>query len=413
MPSPWSWLETHPRRAAWLGALILVALACAVHGQTLSRGFVVAPDDDLVWLGMVRGAHFHDLPGWFTHQPEYFYRPLARISLYLDYLLWHDNPLGFRLTGLLLYILAAAALGWLVYELTRSRLAAFFAATLFEVYPGNWEVAYWISARADILAALFVLAALALLLRAHRERRIGPWLGALACAAAALFSKEMGLALPPIVAAWAVLGSPPLRRSGRHWVWAGVTMMIMLAMVVGYWTLRSHATVMGAQHVAELQHGQLHLRKAILMDGEWWWSPWVVQLYPLLRGAVPGLASLLVAPALFFAYWGSLALWAASLALAFSFSARAAALLLLFYPLALLPASMEIAVVPYRRFYYLPTAGSQAMTALVCLAALVMARQRWPRWGGVAALLYVGLLGVFAGQSAAMVAPLGTHLFGK
>jgi len=413
MPSPLSWLETHPRRAAWLGALILVALACAVYGPTLGRGWVVAPDDDLVWLAMVRGAHLRDLPGWFAHQPAFFYRPLARISFYLDYLLWHDNPLGFRLTNLLLYILAAAALGWLVYEVTRSRLAAFFAATLFEVYPGNWEVAYWISARADILAALLVLAALALLLRARREWRVGPWVGALACAAAALFSKEMGLALPPIVAAWAVLSSPPLRRSGRHWAWTGVTLALMLAMIAGYWILRSHATQMGSQHIAGLTHGQLHLRKAVLMGADWWWTPWIVQVYPLLKGTAPGLAALLVQPVQFITFWGSLALWAAGLALAFGFRARAAALLLLFYPLAILPASMEIAVVPYRRFYYLPTAGGQAMTALVCWAALVVGRRRWPRWGWIAVLLYAGLLGVFARQAAATVAPLGSHLFGR
>ena len=408
-----SWFETHPRRASWAAAAALLVLGFATYGQTLNRGWVVAPADDLVWLWMVRGAHLSDIPAWFTHQPAFFYRPLTRISYYLDYVVWDANPFGFRLTHLLLYVAAGAALGWLVYEVTRSRLAAFFAASLYEVYPGNWEAVYWISARADVLAAVFVLAALALLLRARRKRRLSCWLGAIGCTAAALFSKEMGLALPPIVMVWAVINSPPLRKSGRHWIWTGITLALMLGMAAGYWALRSGATPMGAQHLAELQRGELHWRKAILMGGDWWWRILVVQVYPMFRGAAPGLVTLLAAPRQFLDFWGTLVLWGMGLVLVFRHGARPALMLLLFHPLAVLPASGEMAVVPYRRFYYLPVAGSQAVTGLVCWAAVLWCRERWPRWGWAAVSLYLGLLGAFAWNAAATVASLGSHLFGR
>ena len=407
------WLETHQRHAAWLAAAALVALGCVVYGQTLSRGWVVAPPDDLEWLSMVRGASPADVPSWFVKQPAFFYRPLARVSFYLDYLVWGDNPFGFRLTHLVLYIIAAIALAWLAYEVTRSRLAGFFAACLYEVYPGNWETAYWISTRADLLAAVFVFAALALLLRARRKRRLGLWLGALGCTLAALFSKETGLALVPIVLVWAAIRSPRLRRSGRHWAWTGITLAVLLTMVAGYWALRSEATQMGTQHLARFEHGQLHLRKVIVTGADWWWRPIFIQLYPMVKGAAPGFATLLVEPVRFFDFWGTLALWAGALLLIFRRDARAAAMLLVFYPLAALPASGEAATVPFRRFYYLPAAGGEAVTAFVCWCVLVWCRERWGRWGWLATGLFAALAAEYIWRTAHIIAPLGQRLFGR
>ncbi len=408
-----NWLRDHPQRAAWIAAAALVVLGIATYGPTLRAGWVVAPPDDLRWLSMVRDASPADVPSWFVKQPAYFYRPLTRISFYLDYLLWDGNPSGFRLTNLALYIAAAAALGWLVYEATRARLAAFFAATLYEVYPGNWEAAYWISARADILAALFVLAALALLLRARRRWRISHWLGAMACAAAAVFAKESGLALLPLVAVWSVLTSPRLRQSGRHWRWAGITLLALLALAAGYWHLRSVATAMGSQHAAHLAHWPTLLPKALRWGASWWYRPLVLQSYYIAYGAVPGLIMLVVAPLVFISFWGPLLLWAAALVLVLRRAARPALMFFTFHALAVLPALGEIVVVPFRRFFYLPVAGDQALSGLACWVLLAWSRQRWQRWGWVAVTVYLALLIAFAHGAAAATAGLGSRLFGR
>jgi hypothetical protein len=393
-------------------------LGVATYGPTLRAGWVVAPPDDQRWLAMVRDALPADVPSWFVRQPAFFYRPLTRVSFYLDHLVWDDNPFGFRLTNLALYIAAAAALGWLVYEATRAGCAragpaAFFAATLYEVYPGNWEAAYWISARADILAALFVLAALALLLRARREWRISCWLGAMACAAAAMFSKESGLALLPIVAVWSPLTSPRLRQSGRHWRWAAITLLALLALAAGYWHLRSIATAMGSQHAAHLARWPALLPKALRWGGSWWYRPLVLQSYYIVHWAVPGVMTLLVAPLAFIRFWGARVVWVGALALVLRRAPRPALIFIPFHALALLPALGEAVVVPFRRFFYLPGAGDQALTALVCWALLTWTRRRWGRWGWAAVAVYVALLIAFAHGAAAATAGFGSRLFGR
>jgi hypothetical protein len=407
------YLKVHPRRTTWAAAAALLVLSFAVYGRTLNRGWVVAPADDLIWLGMVRGARLGDLPSWFVHQPFFFYRPLARISYYFDYLIWGDDPFGFRLTHLLLYTAVAAALGWLVYEVTRSRVAGFFAASLYQVYPGNWETAYWVSTRADVLAAGFVLAALALLLRAKRKRRLSYWLGAMGCAAAALFSKEVGLAVPLIVVVWAIISSPRPRRWGKHWMWTGITLALMAAMAAGYWALRSAATPMGGEHLHELTRLHLPVLKALRWGRSWWYRPLVLDSYYIALGAVPGAAQMLVSPLTFIRFWGPLAVWAAALIVVFIRVRRPGLMFLVFHALAALPAVGEIGRVPFRRFFYLSVAGDQALTSLVCWTVLAWCRERWPRWGWAAVSLYLGLLGAFAWNAATRVATLGSHLFGR
>ena len=395
MASILTWLENHPRRGAWIGAAALVLSNFAVWGRTIRTTWVVQPDDDLVWLSMVRGASVADVPSWFVSQPAFYYRPLTRISFYLDSLIWGDRALGFHLTHLLLYAAAAAALGWLVYEVTRSRLAGFFAASLYDVYPLNREVAGWLSARADVLAALFVFASLALLLRARRRRRFSLWLAAIVCAAAALFSKEAGLALLPIVAVWAVVTSPSLRRSGNHWAWAGITLLALLAIAGGYWWLHSTATQMGGLFVSRLLRLELPLAKVLRWGNSWWYGPVVVQSYQIAHGAVPGAAVLLGSPTEFLRFWGMLGIWAGALAMMLRRAARPALMFLPFYALAVLPA---VAVIPHagtRRLFYLPEAGDQVLTALACWTLLVWCRRRWPRWGWLALSVYAALLSGF------------------
>jgi len=407
------WLQDHPRRATWLGTAALVLMAFAVYGQTLGRGWVVAPDDDMVWLRMVRGAHLWDIPSWFTHQPAFFYRPLTRISFFLDWTVWGNNPLAFRISHLLLYIAAALALGWFVYEVTRSRTAAFFAAAFYEVFAGNWEVAYWISARADILAALFVLAALALLVRAERQQNLWLWAGGVLCAVAGYSAKEMGLAVIPLVIVWAVVSTAPLRRSGRHWLWTGITVAILIAVAAGYWALHVKATVMGTHHQTQLAHGQVFWRKAVMLGGEWWWRTPIIGYQGIVTGSWPPLVVLLIQPMPFIEFWGGLAMWVGALTLAARRQWRSTVMLMAIYPLALLPVSGEIAVMPYRRFYYLPEAGSQAVTGFVCWALLMWCRERWPRWGWLALAPCIGLLGLHVHDAFVAVAPLTSHLFGR
>ncbi|MCX6557042.1 MAG: glycosyltransferase family 39 protein [Candidatus Aminicenantes bacterium] len=86
-----------------------------------------------------------------------YYRPLVSFSFWLDYKLWGLNAAGFHLTNMLLHSLNVLLLFLLVARCFNDWLAAFAAASLFAVFPTNFENVAWISGRTDLLALLFLL----------------------------------------------------------------------------------------------------------------------------------------------------------------------------------------------------------------------------------------------------------------
>jgi tetratricopeptide (TPR) repeat protein len=178
----------------------------------------------------IRGLGWDELRWMWTTTYTGLYQPLAWMTWGADFLLWGHNPVGYHLTSLLCHAVTAA----LVYRLARRlltpavpvpaaassgtiALAATLAALLFAVHPLRAEPVAWISARGDVLAGLFAVAATLAHLRAVEPAASGAarrgWrAAALALFACGLLSKASPVSLP---LAWVVLDVYPLRRLGR------------------------------------------------------------------------------------------------------------------------------------------------------------------------------------------------------
>ena len=211
--------------AAWSALLVLGALALYWRAPLL--GF--AGDDALVLYHLKRLGGIFQPAAYFTALDFFsYYRPLGFLSFAADAALWSFAPGGFHVTNLLLH----AVNGVMVFALARRVLPvrwAALAAALFIAHTSNQEAVYWISARFDLLATLFVLATVLL---ATRERAI--WVAAsLVTFSLALLSKEAALAAPIIVGAYEVFVRRA--RTGRVVVVLG----LMLAVIVGYAVVRS------------------------------------------------------------------------------------------------------------------------------------------------------------------------------
>ena len=197
-------------------------LTCLAYAGSLGNGFVF---DDSAYLGSaeIRGFDLGALVlgNWAGLD---LYRPLALISIAVDHAVWGDRPAGFHLTNVLLH----GAVTWLVWWLARplaGQRSAWIAALVFGLHPLQSEVVYWISARADLLAAGLVLLGLGAHLRARPEAGSGggwQWL-AIGCCALAPLAKETGALLP--AAAWwldrcrsASGARTPLARHGLDWL---------------------------------------------------------------------------------------------------------------------------------------------------------------------------------------------------
>ena len=233
--------------AAWSALLVLGTLWLYWRAPLL--GF--AGDDALVLYHLKRLGGILQPAAYFTALDFFsYYRPLGFLSFAADAALWSFSPVGFHVTNVLLH----AVNGLLVFALARRVMtvrAAALAAALFIAHSSNQEAVYWISARFDLLATLFVLATVLL---ATRERAVLV-AASLVTFGLALLSKEAALAAPIIVGAYEVFVRRA--RTGRVVVVLGS----MLAVIAGYAVLRS--TVGGLDPTG----GASRLPKAAMLVG--------------------------------------------------------------------------------------------------------------------------------------------------
>jgi protein O-mannosyl-transferase len=179
--------------------------AAASHPAALTQAWVLTADDSSAWWA----------------PPELavrYFRPLASLSFVADRALGGRAPFAFHLTNLLLH----AATTLLAYAVARRVLPsgpAWLGAALFALHPCHAEAVLWVSARADLLCALFYLGAFLCHLRSRleSERRYGWWAAAGICLALSLMAKEMAVTFPLVVLLEVLAYSRGEPRRRRAW----------------------------------------------------------------------------------------------------------------------------------------------------------------------------------------------------
>ncbi|MBI4983005.1 MAG: tetratricopeptide repeat protein [Candidatus Omnitrophica bacterium] len=134
-----------------------------------------------------------------------FYRPVQTLSFILDYHLWHLNPFGYHLTNVLLQIIVAFLIFLLILTLLNDSVLAFVAALLFAVSPIHCEAVTYISGRADMLMAVFLISSLLAFIRTFEIKSLSKyiWLAvALFLFVLGLLSKELAGIFPFVILAW-------------------------------------------------------------------------------------------------------------------------------------------------------------------------------------------------------------------
>ncbi|WP_432430797.1 hypothetical protein [Limnospira maxima] len=137
---------------------ILTAIA---YGNIINSFFL---SDDFNWIYQIKTRGVF---GVWTTPPDVFFRPLISLTLFADYQLWELNPLGYHLTNLFFHGLNA----FLVYAMSRllfrgadlaGKLINIFSLVsgfIFIILHSHVEAVTWISARSDLVATCFGLAA--------------------------------------------------------------------------------------------------------------------------------------------------------------------------------------------------------------------------------------------------------------
>ncbi len=146
-------------------------------------------------------AFSHDIfPGELLFSRTHYYRPLQTISYSMDFFLWKDTAFGFHLSNLFLHIGNALFVYLIISLLYNVPLVAFLCALFFVVHPIHNEAVSYISGRADLLAALFILGSFYCFLK-YRLKGLTKWFHpyfilSFICFFLALFSKEYAIICP-------------------------------------------------------------------------------------------------------------------------------------------------------------------------------------------------------------------------
>jgi tetratricopeptide (TPR) repeat protein len=133
-----------------------------------------------------------------TVYSDRFYRPIQSISNMLDFSLYKFNYRGYHFTNILLHIFAAILAYKFLLIITRRKNLSFPAVLLFLVCPLWVESVTYISGRADLLMAIFILLSFIFFIR---EKMIFSFFFYLL----ALLSKEASLSYPLLLVLYSLL----------------------------------------------------------------------------------------------------------------------------------------------------------------------------------------------------------------
>lgn len=235
--------DAAPRRAPAALLLGVALLAALVYANALRNGFAL--DDEFIVVNnpAVRGfGHLHDLllgPYW--PQSGELYRPVALVSLALDWTIAGGSAAWMHGVNVALHAAAAVLVALLVWRLGGGVWATAAAGAVFAVHPVHVEAVANVVGRAEMLSTIPVLAACLVYL----SGRFGRW-GTIALIAllylVALGAKEIAVALPALLLAVDAVRSRAERTGAWRLIRRNLPLLaVLVATLAGYLVLRRFA----------------------------------------------------------------------------------------------------------------------------------------------------------------------------
>jgi len=205
-------MTTRPREIAWpLFFLLAFFLTLPLLGWTLADGPIV-DDNPLLFAAQLDSTA--KLKFLLMPDVGVYWRPLGKLTVAPAATLFGYATWPHRLTILLLHALATTLLFALARRLVNQR-AALLTALIFFVHPVHAGALHWLSARFDLVAAVFVLGGALCFARYAREGHDRSLVWAALWTLAACLSKEVAFVAPLLYAVLIFFSSPrpPLKRT--------------------------------------------------------------------------------------------------------------------------------------------------------------------------------------------------------
>ena len=162
--NPGSWIDKH--RGRLMATVLSISLLTGLlYVNTLGHQFTNWDDGMIYKNPQIRRLDWEGVKRIFQLERAYNYQPLRILSYAVDFQIWNLNPMGYRLTNILFYMLTCLVV-FLTLKLLAAHLqeesppdahfrVAFFGALLYVAHPVHVEAVTWLSARKEVLQGFF------------------------------------------------------------------------------------------------------------------------------------------------------------------------------------------------------------------------------------------------------------------
>lgn len=198
-------------------SVFVFALAAGLHANTLHHGFVfddargVVANDDVIEKNPIADVWRDDFWGkpMSRYQSHKSYRPITVLTFRTNHMFGKLDPVGYHAVNIILHAIVCVLFLHAVTRVFGRLDLGCYAALLFTVHSIHTECVANIVGRAEVLGGVFVLSSVLLYDSAcgpgGKTTKALPLLGSMAAAAAAMLSKEQGLMVLGVVAAFDII----------------------------------------------------------------------------------------------------------------------------------------------------------------------------------------------------------------
>jgi len=168
-------------RTSWTILIVftLGVLIFLIYFNSLRNHFTNWDDGMIYQNSTIRNLNWMGIKRIFKYEKGNTYQPIRMLSYAVDYHFWKLNPMGYRITNIIFYILTCFMV-FLTTKLLSKYLregsdepsherVALFGSFLFAAHPVHVEAVTWLAARKEVLQGFFFFLAFYLYLRGREE----------------------------------------------------------------------------------------------------------------------------------------------------------------------------------------------------------------------------------------------------
>jgi len=193
-------------------SLLIIMFTGVLYVNSLENQFTNWDDGMIYRNSSIRNLSWDGVKRLFKYERGNTYQPVRMLSYAIDFHFWKLNPMGYRITNIMFYMLTCIMVFFTLQLLSahlRERASpsshfrvALFGSLLFAAHPVHVEAVTWLAARKEVLQGFFFFGAFYLYLRGREEvgRRRLIYLGVvLFSLLLAILSKPSAVVFPGIV----------------------------------------------------------------------------------------------------------------------------------------------------------------------------------------------------------------------